>query len=103
MTTFKLRHLASKFCLLSDALSRIFDQQMLITGIPLNQKINQECDEFFQSYKDTLPENWVTGEAEISQEDLFNNLTYQIGRDHKIQTFSVYTYPIYFNCNSTLK
>ena len=78
MTTFKLRHLASKFCLLSNALSRIFDQQMLITGIPLNEKINQECDEFFQSYKDTLPENWVTGEAEISQEDLFNNLTYQI-------------------------
>ena len=82
--TFKLRHLASKFCLLSDALSRIFDQEMLITRVPLNQKVNQDCDEFFKTYKDSLPKHWISGEAEISQDDLFNNLTYQICRDPRI-------------------
>ena len=82
--TFKLRHLASKFCLLSEALSRIFDQEMLISGVPLKQKINQECDEFFETYKNSLPECWTSGEAEFTTQDLFDNLTYQICRDHRI-------------------
>ena len=65
--TFKLRHLASKFCLLSDALSRIFDQEMLITRVPLNQKVNQDCDEFFKTYKDSLPKHWISGEHTMTE------------------------------------
>ena len=80
--SFQLRHAPSnKDILISDQLSRLHEEPVTFTGLPMNQ--TKDAEEFFKDFKDKIPSDWVKG-AEFSYKDMISHLTSEILKDSKI-------------------
>ena len=78
---FQLRHVSSKFGVIQDMLSRIYEQPVTETGLPVSQKA--DLDEFFNKYKDSIPKEWKEGTI-FKYQDMINHLTDVVMNDPTI-------------------
>ena len=79
--SFQLRHVSSKWGVLPDMLSRLFDQPVTQTGLPVAHKA--DLDEFFEKYKSSIPQSWKDG-AIFTYQDMINHLTETVMQDPTI-------------------
>ena len=78
---FQLRHVSSKFGVLQDTLSRIYEQPVTETGLPVAHKA--DLHEFLEKYKNTIPQEWREG-AIFTYQDMIDHLTEVVMNDPTI-------------------
>ena len=78
---FQLRHVSSKFGVLQDTLSRIYEQPVTETGLPVAHKADMH--EFLEKYKNTIPQEWKEG-AIFTYQDMIDHLTEVVMNDPTI-------------------
>ena len=78
---FQLRHASSRFGAIQDQLSRVFEELVTETGLPVGHKA--DLDAFFKKWGDTIPQEWKDG-AIFKHQDMINHLTDTIMNDPSI-------------------
>ena len=80
--SFQLRHApANKDILISDQLSRLHEEPVSFTGLPIRQM--RDSEKIFQEFEKKIPKKWISG-AEFNYQDMINHLTSEILKDPKI-------------------
>ena len=82
---FMLKQSCGYNLVVADFLSRIYEEPVTETGVPICQK-DIDLDQFFKDYADKLPKDWTTpgGKGIFNFEDLITHTTVELLNDSRI-------------------